>query len=95
MSQKQSDQVSAIAANLGTMFETAAVVLVILDGGMEGKRFSGASLCIDPDADRKALAADLPKLLRQMADDAERDLKAPVQNVPHRHVAKGSGSGLS
>jgi hypothetical protein len=90
-----SDKVSAIGANLADMFGADAVVLVLIGGTMDGKRFSGGSLAVDPDADRAALAADLPKLLRQMANDAERDLKAPVQNVPHRHVAKGSGGGAS
>ncbi len=89
------EQVSIIAGNLGEMFGTAAVVLVMLDGGVEGQRFTGGALCIDPDVDRKALAADLPKMLRQMADDAERDLLAPAQNVPHQHVAKGGGGGAS
>jgi hypothetical protein len=75
--------------NLVIMLDADAVVLIVIGG------CNGSGMSISADANRAALAADVPKLLRQMADDAERDLKAPMQNVPHYHTAKGGGGGAS
>lgn len=90
MSRAEADRVTVIARNLGDMFDPSALVLVIINATLDGEGLSGASLVVSPDADRAALAKDLPKLLRQMADDAERDLLAPPRDEPHYHVGKGA-----
>jgi hypothetical protein len=67
------------------VLEAQAVVLVVIDGTYG----SGGSMSILETANRTALALDVPKVLRQMADDAERDLMAKPQAGPSKHVAKG------